>query len=278
MKFKLPKRSSNYWKLLGLSRQLYRTSLARVLPLSLLLSLIFFTPRLITDYLDINLLIPFEITKTSSLWLIIINLFELIVFISLLWRVHCLMINKHETFADDFKIGIKKFLPVFLANIVITLLVVFNMCIFTGLTLVSNMMIPIMSSFAFLTPFILVITQIFVTLYLFTLLIFLAPLIAIEHQGVFSALIRSLFLAWNHFWRVICLQITPWLCYLVVLAALKQLFNIPLHMYFFAETPHTLFATLINIGLFTLFIPWSTILILLQMNDLEILNKMVYRK
>lgn len=114
------------------------------------------------------------------------------------------------------------------------------------------------------------IIQFLVILYLSVMFIFFIPLIATENKGIFSSLQKSISLAWNHWWRVFSVQITPWLCYVILLIIIKYALNIDIHIYFIETTAPSLKTSLLHIVIFALYIPWVAALLLVQLKDLEL--------
>ncbi len=98
--------------------------------------------------------------------------------------------------------------------------------------------------------------QFLLLVYISTLFIFFIPIIAIENKGVIVSLEQSILLVWNHFWRVLSVQLFPWICYLIFLLVIQSVFGIDIHVYFFKFSTHTIMAGVLNLIMFAIFVPW----------------------
>src|SRR5205823_1955905 len=112
------------------------------------------------------------------------------------------------------------------------------------------------SLIGWILTFILFALQLFVILYTISLFVFLMPLIAIENRNVFAAIRKSILLAWNHWWRLFTVQLTPWLFYTVVVILMRYALNLYIHIYFLDSTTHDWLPTITHLLVFALLIPW----------------------
>lgn len=273
----LPDRPLNYRQLIKASLILYKVSFVRILILSFLLSFTVFIPRILSIAIGEDLFFSLTPTGWYRVWLACIQVVSIIFFIGILWRMHCILINKKEPLVEDFSIAIHKIISVLVAGViqsVILLLVALVIYFFQlllhkeGLLFNNNLISTILTTLVFLLPFLFI-------LYTVALFTFLIPLIAIENRNVFAAVRKSVLLAWNHWWRIFTVQATPWLTYLFVLILVRFAMNINIHIYYMDANPHHLLPTIINLILFTCFIPWVAALLLVQLNDLEIRNRLL---
>ena len=188
--------------------------------------------------------------------------------------MHCIIIDKHEPLIEDFSVGLKKAIAVFIAATLQGLLVLGLVVLLVG----SQLLIHQYHEWLFANPFGVVILcsiflgELFIFFYVAALFIFIVPLIAIENKGILSALQRSVLLVWNHWWRTVSLQLTPWLCLALFLSFIRFVLNIDIHIYFVSVDWHPLFVTIIQMVIFALFIPWVAATLLVQLKDLELRN------
>jgi hypothetical protein len=267
----LPEIPLNYGALIKRSLLLYKVSIKSVLFLSILLSIIAFIPRFLSLAIGQDIFYDLGPLDVHRFWLLVIDIAGLIFFISILWRIHGIICQAHEPLREDLKIGIKKVAQVFVASLIQSTLVFGStLLIFSILLVIKDYLVPSIS-YLHLVFFGLIFTaQFILLLYIYSLFIFLTPIIAIENKGIISALKRSVLLVWNHWWRTISVQITPWICYLATLVIMKSLLNINVHIFFAERSHHSLFITFCNMILFALFIPWVAALLLVQLKDLEL--------
>src|SRR5262249_19366569 len=112
--------------------------------------------------------------------------------------------------------------------------------------------------------------QVGIILYFSTLFLFMVPLIAIENKNILISLEKSMLLVWNHWWRVFSLQLTPLICYLLIMIMIRFVFHVHIHIYFFDDNPDSSWMiTLMHLIIFIFFTPWVATLLLLQLKDLE---------
>lgn len=272
----LPSEPKPYKDIIWRSLVLYRVSFTKIFLFSLLLAIIVFIPRIMSDIIGQDIFTSLNPLNPYRLWLIVVNLVSLIFFIAILWHMHCVVRNKHEPFIEDFAIGAKKSLYVFIAGIIQSAIIfAFGVIIYGFLFLLHHFQLlfihtllgVILTTLIFFGQFILL-------MYVATLFIFLIPLIAIENKGIINALEKSVSLVWNHWWRVFSTQLTPWVFYVGLLIILKYVLKIDIHIYFTQKEQLNLWVTLLNIGLFTLYAPWVAALLLTQLKDLEIRKKL----
>lgn len=271
----LPSQPESYKPLIWRSLLLYRRGFSKVVLFSFLLAITTFIPRIMSDVIGQDLFTTLEPLSPYRLWLIVVDIAALIFFVALLWHMHCVMRNKHEPFIEDFTVGAKKSLYVFIAAIIQSAIVfAFSLIVYGLLFLLHHFQVLFINSL----PGIIFTTAIFfgqflLLMYVSTLFIFMIPLIAIENKGIFQAIETSVLLGWNHWWRIFSTQLTPWIFYIVLLIIVKYAFGVDIHIYFTKKVNFNIWATTLNIGLFTLFAPWVAALLVTQLKDLELRKK-----
>jgi len=272
----LPEAPLNYSALIKRSILLYKASIKHVLFLSILLSVVAFIPRFLSLTIGQDIFYNLGPLDPHRFWLFVINIASLIFFISILWRIHGIICNAHEPLKEDLKIGIKKVVQVFIASIIQSTLVFgTTLLIFSILLVIKDYLIPSVHYLHIALFSLIFIAQFVLLLYIYSLFIFLTPIIAIENKGIISALKRSVLLVWNHWWRTISVQTTPWICYLLVLVIMKSILNINIHIFFAERSHHSLLVTFCNMIMFALFIPWVATLLLVQLKDLELRKNII---
>jgi hypothetical protein len=208
----------------------------------------------------------------NLLWLIIIDLGAFIFFIAILWHIHCTMNNLREPLITDLYVGIKKVIRVFLASILQTLIIFSALLIFFGfqILLVNSNIAFSTNPFAILLTTLFFLAQFLLVFYLISLFIFVLPLIAVENKPITLSIEQSVSLVWDHWWRVISLQLLPWIVYTALLLVLSNLLGLGIHLYFTKGGSASLLIALMNMVLFALFVPWIASLLLVQLYDLEL--------
>lgn len=267
-----PNHPSTYGQLIKRSLYLYKISLKQVLFLSVLLSICAFMPRIISTITGNEIAYTQSVFDPRRIWLIVVNLFALTIFVALLWRMHGILREYHEPLIEDFAIGARKAISVFLAAIIQALILfAIAMLVFTLIIMLSHAQLLFRQNFwGILFSMLILGGQAILILYISTLFIFVLPLIAIENKGVFGAIQKSLSLVWNHWWRTLTVQLTPWLYYLLLLILLKYIGNLDLHIYFIYEQTPNIASTVLQLILFIIFIPWVAAVLLVQLKDLEL--------
>lgn len=272
MEMILPYQPGSYSRLLKYSFILYAVSFKRVIGLAFILALITFVPRLLSIAIGQDIFLNVPMLSPYRLWLLLIELVGLMIFVAILWRMHCITKDIHEPIIQDFLIGFKKALYIIVASIIQCAIV------FTVTALIYSMQLLLQyyhllfstNLLGMIVTFIVFFGEGILILYVSTLFIFLIPIIAIEEKGIFSAIKRSIFLVWNHWWRVFSLQLTPWVCYLFVMLIIRYAFNIQINIYFLGYGPHNTWVSFLQLVLFTLFLPWLAALMIVQVRDLEL--------
>lgn len=263
---------SAYGSLIANSVLLYRKTFYRVFLLSLCVALIVFIPRILSTIIGEDIFHrggPFNLNR---LWLIALDFVSMIFIIGIFCRIYFTAKAEHEPISDDLNIGVHKVLSIFFASILQGMILCVCVLACYGLQYILhqydllNHDNPIGLFFLFGTFSF----QLFIILYILTLFVFVIPLVAIENKGVFNAIEKSVSLTWNHWWRVFSVQMTPWIIYSLVLMGLRDFFHLDIHLYFTELTNPSYLATIINVALFTLYIPWYASLMLVQLRDLEL--------
>jgi len=267
----LPSQPESYTQLIKRSLKLYRQSFKHVLLFSFLMAVVVFIPRFLSYLIGQDLFLNLKPLDFHRLWLFIINVAGLIFFISLLWRMHGVICQAHEPLTEDLSLGIKRVFYVVVAAILQSALAFGTTIIILGLLpIIHHYLLPTTHFSTMILIMAIFVFEFFLIIYIYTLFAFLTPLIAIEKKGILSALQRSAYLVWNHWWRTFSVQVTPWFSYLLLLFLLKYAFKIDVHIYFIESSHHHILGTLINMILFIVYIPWVAALLLVQLKDLEL--------
>lgn len=272
METMLPKAPLGNLRLLKKSLVLYKKSFIHVITLSFLLAFTAFIPRILSELIGQDLFVNLPPESPMRLWLIVIDIAAIIFFIGIIWRMHCITLNTHERLLENVRIGIKKIISALVAVVIHTGIIFSFALIIYGFTYLinenTNLLQANTSSLALTAGIMLAL--LWSVIYVSTLFVFLIPLIAVENQNVLKALEKSVLIGWNHAIRILIVQLIPWICYLLTLIALRNVFNINVHIYFLGNHPHSFISTIVNLLMFTIFIPWSAATLLLQLNDLEL--------
>ena len=106
----LPTHPERSLRLFKRSFMLSGASFTRVFLLAFVLSIIVFSPRLLSIYTGHDWLREIHPVRLSGLWVWALNLLCLTLFIAMIWRIHCVDRGFHEPLAEDFRKGLKKIL------------------------------------------------------------------------------------------------------------------------------------------------------------------------
>jgi len=269
----------SYSLLIKRSLNLYRYAFKRTYILGLILAIIFFIPHILSILSNRPELLTPSLFSLDTLWLIAMNLCAFLFLSAMLWRVNCLERNKHETLIEDFKTAFNKLLTI-IASILL------QICIFiaVGLTafaiqtpLVALLHSQFLSEGANLTTFLIVplfSIQFLLLIFLSILFYFYLPLIVVENDGIVLSLKQSVRLVWGNVLRVLAVQLTPWLVYVLVLILIKTVLPINIQIALFGLVSHpsliTTGGTAVQIFIASLFLPWIVSIILVQLRDLEL--------
>lgn len=275
----LPSRPLNYIEIIKRSLLLYRHGFSKIVWIALLLSIIVFIPQLLSAIAQQDIFLNLPPLSPHRLWMVLINLVSLAFFVAILWHLYCVARNLHEPLIEDMVMGLKKALLVFIAAIIQSAILFAVTGIIFGLQLLlyqynvifsGSIMSVVITGLIFIGQFLLI-------LYMSVLFVFFVPLIAIENKGILTSIEKSVLLAWNHWWRVFSVQLTPWVCYLLLLALLRYGLHSNMNIYFFEPTP-SLWLTLLNILIFALLIPWVAAVLVVQLKELEIRRKVSHKQ
>ncbi len=273
----LPAKPESYHQIIKRSFLLYRNNFFKTIVLSLALSIIVFIPRIVSDLMQRDFFYNLGLLNPNRLWLVIIDLSALILFIGLLWRIHCEMVAVHEKLRDDFVVGIRKFIAVIAATLIQSAIIFLVAITITGIQVLLHRhhLLFVHSLLGNLFTVFIFAGQLAIIVYVSTLFIFFVALIAIENAGVLTSLEKSTWLVWNHWWRTFSVQVTPWMYYILLLFLVKYGLGIDIHIYFMDNRIHPLWTTGLHIILFALFIPWVAAILLTQLRDLELRKKLL---
>ena len=273
----LPQQPANYGQVISRSLTLYRVAFAKIVFFALLMALIVFIPRLLSDIIGQDIFANIDPLSPHRLWFLAIEIGSLIFFIAILWHMNCVVRGKKEPLVQDVMTGTKKALSVFIASMLqCAIIFAFSFLVYGVLLLLNHLQLLFINSLAgvILTTVIFA-GQLLLLLYVSTLFIFQVPLIALENKGILSAIENSVLLVWNHWWRVFSVQATPWIAYLCTLIVFKYILQIDIHIYFTNKSHNEIATTVLNMALFTLFIPWVAAILLSQLKDLELRKQLV---
>lgn len=267
----LPSKPKSYWGVLKASTALYNASFKHVALISLIISLVIFSPRIISVFLGKDIVADIQPLSPNNFWFFIIDIISMFFFIALIWGIYCVARGRHEPFIEDFTVGAKKVLYAFIATLIQgVLLIIVSAIIIEFIFLFRYLELSFNTLSGFLIAYLVCASQLFLILYVFTLFVFYVPLIAIENRGILDSLKRSAYLVWNHWWRTFSILIVPWVAYLIALIIVKFAFNVNIHIYLLERSLPTITTTVIHILLFALFIPWVGSILLVQLKDLEL--------
>lgn len=272
METTLPKTPLSNIALLKQSLKLYKTSFVQVIFLSILLSFTAFIPRILSELIGQDLFYNVAPLSPVRLWLIVIDIAAIIFFIGILWRMHCTLIHTRDRLLQDIRIGLKKVISAIVAVIIHAGIIYSFAMLVYGFTYLINEYTTLLqaNTSSLALTFVIMFTLLWLIVYVATLFIFLIPLIAIENKNIIKALEKSILIGWNHEIRIIIVQFVPWICYLLTLVLIRNIFHIHVHIYFAGNAEHTFVSTVVNILVFAIYIPWAAATLLLQLNDLEL--------
>lgn len=269
----LPTEPSSYRELLQRSLVLYFKSFKKTLGIALLLSIVLYLPRIICDIAGRNIFANLSSFSSYQLWQIVTELIAQVLFIGLNWHMYCTVRHRNERLTEDLRIGLKKLWYVFAATILLSLVVLVAIFLFISL---QKMRFGINAAngtagwFHTSSVFLLLIESLSI-IYLATLFIFFVPIIAIENRGILRSLQHSARLVWNHWWRTLSTQVTPWAVFLLISSLVNEYTSEYLGVNLAIYQP-IWWLTAIYVILFALFAGWSTALLLVQLKDLELRN------
>lgn len=275
----LPSQPESNHSLLIRSLWLYRIGFKKIFLISLLLAITLFIPRLLALFFSENLITTLPTSNLSWIWLVICALVSMLFFIAIVRHMHCSSQLIKEPIAEDLVVGIKKTLSAFMAVVVQCLFLFAVAYLIYSMQVIFykyHMMVMTNTAGVIFTMFV-VFAQLLLMVYVGNLFYFIVPLIAIENLSILRALEKSILLVWNHWWRTFSLQITPWLYYLLALLLLS-IFHVNIHIYFDQHFNPNYVGVVINILLFSIFIPWVAAVMLIQLKDLELRRKAIHAK
>lgn len=274
----LPLHPESNHELVGHSFTLYRKSFSKVIIFALIIALLVFIPRLISDSIGQDIFSNLAPLSLHRLWFLLINLTSLLFFTAIIWHMYYANIRHHrEKLIDDMNVGLHKIFYIFIASMLESLIVFGVSVILYGLQIIlqQHNLLFADNSLSMTITTLLFCGQLILILYISTLFVFFIPLITIENKGIFGSLQRSVSLVWNHWWRVFTLQLLPWFCYFIFLLVIKYGFKINIHIYFLGNTTQPLWVTLLHLIVFAFFVPWVAALLIVQLKDLELRKHIV---
>lgn len=275
----LPSQPESNHSLLIRSLWLYRAGFKKIFFISLLLAITLFIPRIIWLFFSNNLITSLPKSNLSWIWLVCCALVSMLFFIAIVKHMHFSSQHIQEQISDDLRAGIRKTLSAYMAVVVQCLF------IFAVAYLIYSMqvifykyhMMLMTNTLGVIFTMCVVFAQLLLIIYVGNLFYFIVPLIAIENLGILRALEKSILLVWNHWWRTFSLQIMPWLYYLLALLILN-IFHINIHIYYGQHINPNYISVIINILLFSIFIPWVAAVMLIQLKDLELRRIAIHAK
>ena len=262
MSIELAEQPKSNTQLIARSLKLYWSSLIHVFGLALFLGLIIWISGIISEYLlYTNAKIIY-----IDLFVFLASVLGLFIFTTLLWRMRCVLTHTHDSILDDITIASKKIFLIIGATLI--QLVMFSLFA-TGIYFLSQLFQKQPPIYAFYLTMIAFVVLFVTFFYFYYALIFYLPLILTENKGIFSAMGKSISLVWGNWWRVFFLQILPVLSYIIFIAILTTIFQIDIKLYF--STNYTyIIASVINLFVIALFIPFNGAILLIQLRDLEL--------
>lgn len=273
MNIKLATKPESNLALLKRSFTLYRHTLWHVFGFAVLFTAIIFSPRLLVYLYGPEVLIITHYFSVSHFLAFLINILGVFVFLAILWRMHCVLIHKHESITDDLTKAAKKIFFIICAGLVQNIVIV-------GLTLLVlfcyKMLITDPEGVLNLTSMILLalvsMLYIIAILSVFVFFFFYIVIILTEDSGVIAPLMKSAFLVWNNVWRVLLLQFIPIVGYFGLLYVIKSFLFSDIH--FYLVEPMVLqepaLPAIIHFLILTLFVPFFAAVLLVQLRDLEL--------
>lgn len=259
-----------YFLIIKHSIVLYLKSFRHVFFLALLISVLAFVPRLLSNWIGQDIVSSPHFLISEKMWFLVIYVVVLFFLVALLWRVHCVMEVRHESILEDIRVSLAKF-PLILAAGLIQwiILTTIGFALVTLVLIIKNSGNDVVSTSHIFFLFMLL--QILISFYLFFMFIFYLPIIVIEDLGIFSSIKKSMGLVFRNWWRTLWVQGTPVFFYAVVLFIVKYEFYLNIHIYFIRlYEPTSWIATGIQIIILALFLPWVAAGLLVQLNDLEL--------
>ncbi len=256
-------------RLLMRGLKLYYASFKHVIGLALLFAMVVFIPQFIAIAQGLNVLALLQLFSFYNLFFFIVDICAMFVFITILWRIRCVVTNAHESILDDFKVASKKILLII--GISLVYMLILALFVFLLIMLPARNLLNQPSEFSFNIAIMLSILYFCIVAYIFYAFMFSLPLILTENKGIISALKKSYCLVWGNWWKVALLLITPILAYFVLLYVIQNIFHINLTIrYAEAYNAKDLFILMINVILIALVVPLHGALLLLQLRDLEL--------
>jgi len=267
------KHPETYSELVVRSFKLYRHVLKSTFIFALLVSIVLFIPRLICVAIGKNVFLSPE-GLNSQLFLFIAMYISTLWFLAaILWCINCIERKKHQNFIVDLKMAGKRILYILGAAVLIFFIGSFA-GLFSYLLYIIFWEMDLYSYNHYLTGFLfflVLLAEVGFSVCVTTLFYFYFPLIVIENDGIWLALKQSVLLVWKKIGRTLCLQLTPWLVYLITIIIIKMVFKVNLNVYFMPLDPSSsFFPTFLNIIVLALFIPWGSAMTLVQLRDLEL--------
>lgn len=270
-----------YSQLLVRSFRLYCQVLKPTFFFALLVSIVLFIPRLLADAAGQT---DFLYTMNMGSQLVLCGAMYISVLWFLaatLWCINCIERKKHKNFIDDLEMAGKRIIYVLGAAILLLCISMLAGCI----VYLLNLILWELNLYSYnkyvssILLFMVLVTQLGISIGLSILFYFYFPLIVIEGDGIILGLKTSAQLVWSRMWRTLWLQLTPWLIYIATLVAIKMLFNIQLNIFFMPiDTASNFYSSALNILILALFIPWGSSMTLVQLRDLELRKKAISKK
>jgi hypothetical protein len=272
MPYVTAKKPETIGQILKRSLSLSRLAFKRTFPAALILSCVYFIPRLLSLVTNETWFTNQSVFSLENLWLIVIEIISLILFTILLWRVECVMDKKHDTVKQDLTIAFHKLPSIIGAALVQSaiLIMMFFMMVGVFYFLREQVLIDPHDHTKLFLLFIPSIAQLLANIYIIFLLLFYLPLILAENKHIFAALSKSAMLVWGNWWRTFGIIMLTWLIYLFSLIVIKYVFQLNIHIYFVRIEQLSYFATFVHIILFALFLQWLAAVFLVQLRDLEL--------
>lgn len=274
MKIALSSQPENFFPLIKRGLTLYKASFSHVFFLSFILSIISFTPSFISILISEDFFMNLSTPTLQRAWVIFINLGGLLIFSAILWQIRCTIMDIHEDLLEDAKMAFKKIPYIVIANLLQSILITGIMFLFLqSLFSIGIHALSYSNLFNIKETIIILLSilQFLIVIYLFFAFYFYMPIIVIENKNIITSLAKSIMLVWKNWWRTLCVQITPWITYLLLLYFLEKFFHLHFQLYFI-QTPRneSIVILSLHIVIFAIFIPWFASNLLIQLRDLEL--------
>lgn len=255
------------------SFRLYRSSFLHTLIFSFIFAAIVFLPHYIFIITGFHVFAVTDFLDPRKFLFLLIDIFALFFFTSMLWRIHCVINQSGETLLDDLSKAVKK-LPFIVAAALLQSIIIFIIHFLTigflFLLMETMLLPPQTTTTGFVLTSAILIIQALAVFYVIFLFYFYLALIVTENRSIIESLKRSATLVFGNWWRVICVQLLPWISFFLAFMIIRGIFALETSSFFFDITHATWQSTFVHMLCFALFAPWIASAMLVQLKDLEL--------